>query len=77
MLSPGGLLLLSFHLGDERLHVDELLGVPVPLDFYFFPRIFIEVSLREAGFEIEAWLERRPYPTEHPSTRAYALAMRP
>ncbi|GAC1342756.1 MAG: class I SAM-dependent methyltransferase [Myxococcales bacterium] len=77
VLAPGAPLLLSFHLGDERVHLDELLRVAVSLDFTFFPRSFIEPALRAAGLEIEVWLERRPYPAEHPSTRAYVWARRP
>jgi SAM-dependent methyltransferase len=77
VLLPGAPLLFSFHLGDERVHLDELLGVAVSLDFYFFPRTFIEASLRAAGLELDFWVERRPSPTEHPSTRAYVWARRP
>jgi SAM-dependent methyltransferase len=77
VLRPGAPLLLSFHLGEELVHLDELLGVAISLDFYFFPRAFIEASLRAAGLEVDLWVERRPYPTEHPSTRAYVWARRP
>src|SRR5262249_33389433 len=35
VLQPGGLLLLSFHVGDGNIHLDELLGCKVCLDFYF------------------------------------------
>ena len=77
VLMPGAPLLLAFHLGDQRLHVDELLGVQVSLDFVFFPRSVIEPALRAAGFEIDWWTERRAYPSEHPSTRAYVFARRP
>jgi len=74
VLRPDAPLLLSFHLGDERRHFDELLGIKIALDFYFFPRSFVEQALTEAGLVLEMWLERRPYPTEHPSTRAYLIA---
>jgi SAM-dependent methyltransferase len=74
VLRPGAPLLLSFHLGDERRHFDELLGIKIALDFYFFPRPFVEQALEEAGLLLEMWLERRPYPTEHPSTRVYLIA---
>ena len=77
VLAPGAPLLLSFHLGEERIHLDELLGVALSLDFFFFTREFIETSLRAAGFEIDLWLERRPYAAEHPSTRAYVWVRRP
>ena len=66
--------LFSFHMGDEKLHVGELLGVEVALDFYFFPRSFVERALESAGLTVYAWLERKPYTDEHPSMRAYVLA---
>jgi SAM-dependent methyltransferase len=74
VLHPGAPLLLSFHLGDERKHVSELFGVEIALDFYFFPRAFVDEALKAAGFVADAWLERRPYAAEHPSSRAYCLA---
>jgi len=78
VLRPGGPLLLSFHLGDERVHVAELLEMPVDLDFTFFARTAVERALEEAGFTIAATLERPPYTTvEHPTRRAYVLARRP
>jgi SAM-dependent methyltransferase len=77
VLVPGAPLLLSFHLGEKRLHLEELLGVAVSLDFYFFPRAFIEASLGAAGLDIDFWMERKPTPTEHPSLRGYVWARRP
>ncbi len=35
-LRPGGRLLISFHVGDEVLHLDELWDHPVCMDFIFF-----------------------------------------
>jgi SAM-dependent methyltransferase len=78
VLRPGGLLLLAFHVGREVVHRDELWGVPVALDFRFFETAAIERRLEEAGFAVEARVERRPYPeVEHPSRRAYLLARAP
>lgn len=37
VLRPGAPLLLSFHVGDETVHVDELFGVRASLDFAFIP----------------------------------------
>jgi ubiquinone/menaquinone biosynthesis C-methylase UbiE len=74
VLQPAAPMFFSFHLGDEHLHVDELLGIEVALDFYFFTRAFIEESLEAAGLVVDAWIERRPYPSEHPSKRAYVFA---
>lgn len=79
-LRPGGVVLLAFHLGDpgyEARKVDEMLGCPVDLDFYLYPRAVVEDALAAAGLVAEAYLERRPYPTEAETTRAYVLASRP
>lgn len=76
-LRPGGLALLSFHLGSELRHVDEFLDQPVSLDFQFYERAAVEGLLTAAGFVVDAYLERRPYPHEVETTRAYLLARRP
>jgi SAM-dependent methyltransferase len=76
VLRPAAPLLLAFHVGDETVHVDELCGARVSLDFRFFPRAFIEPALEAAGMKVEAWMERAPYEAEHPSTRAYVTARR-
>jgi ubiquinone/menaquinone biosynthesis C-methylase UbiE len=39
VLQPNGVLLLSFHIGDQVLHVDELWGKRTSLDFLFRCRI--------------------------------------
>jgi SAM-dependent methyltransferase len=75
-LAPGAPALLSFHVGAEAVHVDELLGVAVSLDFVFWETAAVVAALEGAGLRVEARLERSPYPTEHPSTRAYLIARR-
>jgi len=78
VLRPGGLLLLSFHIGDEVVHLDEWWGRPVSLDFYFFSPHKLTGCLREAGLEVEEVLDRAPYQAvEHPSRRGYILARKP
>lgn len=78
VLRPGGLLLLAFHAGEETIRRDELWGEPVALDFRFFAPAEIEIRLTEAGFAVEARIERQPYPeVEHPNRRAYLLARTP
>lgn len=78
VLRPGGRLLLAFHIGDERVHTDELFGEPVDLDFQFHRVEAVQAALAEAGFALRATTVRAPYPgAEHPSTRAYLLAARP
>jgi SAM-dependent methyltransferase len=74
-LCPGGLLMLAFHLGHETIHLDEWWDQSVDIDFHFYDRATIVCLLEEAGFAVEAWIERRPYtPIEHPSQRAYLFA---
>ena len=78
VLKPGGKLLMSFHLGDEDIHLDELWDMPVNIDFAFFERAEMEGYLLAAGFEIEDIIERDPYPdVEYQSRRAYFFAHKP
>lgn len=75
VLRPNGLLLISFHIGTETVHLDEWWGKPVCVDFYFFEPSSIANQLCDAGFEIVESLEREPYPdVEHQSRRAYLFA---
>ena len=76
-LRPGGRLLMSFHIGDEVMHLEELWGHPVKMDFIFFRTDEMLGYLSEAGFDVEETLERDPYPdVEYPSRRAYILAFK-
>lgn len=78
VLRPGGLLLLAFHAGRERVHLDEWWGHPVALDFHYFEPAAVEGQLQAAGYVVEARIERQPYEAvEHPSRRAYLLARKP
>lgn len=75
VLMSGGLALISFHIGDEVVHVDDLFGAPVSLDFRFHvPGAVIE-SLRCAQLAVIEHVEREPYEgVEYPSRRCYLLA---
>lgn len=78
VLRPGGEVLLSFHVGDETVHLDEFLGQPVNVDF----RVLllddnVLALLVEAGFTVIEALERHPYPEEHPTARAYQWVKKP
>lgn len=78
VLRPGGVLLLSFHIGDEVIHLDEWWGKPVSVDFTFLERDEMEGYLRAAGFVLEDVVERLPYPEiEYQSRRAYIFARKP
>jgi ubiquinone/menaquinone biosynthesis C-methylase UbiE len=77
-LKPGGLLLFTYHIGDEELHLDEFLGKNVEIDFMFFKSDFIFNCIKEKGFENIEIIERDPYPeVEYQSRRAYVFAKKP
>ena len=74
-LRPEGLLLLSFHIGSEPVHPDEMWGHRVTLGFFFFETEQMKAYLREAGFEVDDAIERDPYPeVEVQTRRAYLFA---
>ena len=78
VLQPGGMLLVSFHIGDDTVHLDEWWDHKVCLDFFFFQPAEIIAYLKSAGFELQKSIERDPYPeVEHQSRRGYVFAQRP
>jgi len=75
VLQPDGWLLLTFHIGNEICHFDELWAQPVDLDFHFFDTASITQALQAAGFTIREALERDPYSDVEVATRrAYLFA---
>jgi SAM-dependent methyltransferase len=75
VLVAGGLVALAFHAGSETVHVDELFGCATSLDFMFQRPERVVAALVEAGFTIEARLDRAPYPDkEVPTERCSVLA---
>jgi SAM-dependent methyltransferase len=78
VLKPGGVLLLTFHIGDEVIHLDEWWGRRVSVDFAFFQPAEMTGYLQAAGFELIETVVRQPYPEiEHQSQRAYLFARKP
>lgn len=78
VLQPGGIFLLTYHIGEETIHVEEFLGKKVDIDFMFFTTDFISSCLRKSGFKKIEIIEREPYPgVEYESRRAYAFAIKP
>src|SRR5262245_52451371 len=78
VLRPGGTLLLTFHIGQKDLHIDEWWNKRVSLDFYFFETEEMKDWLTSAGFELEEVIERDPYPEiEVQTRRAYLFARKP
>jgi SAM-dependent methyltransferase len=75
VLKPGGVLLVTFHIGDETKHLDEWWEKPVNLDFAFFQPKEMEAWLGEAGYQPPETLVRDPNPDVEVATRrAYVFA---
>lgn len=78
VLRPGGLFLLTFHVGEETIHLREFLGKRIDVDFMFFTTAFISGCLAKCGFVNIEVSEREPYPgVEYQSRRAYVFATKP
>lgn len=74
-LRPGGVAIVSIHVGAEVRHVDEWWGEPVDLDFRFYEPATIGAVLESAGLAVEATLVRAPIPDiEVQTERAYLVA---
>ena len=76
VLKPDGLVLLSFHIGDEAIRPEELWGNRITMEFYKLQPQRIARLLANAGFVIEDIVERDPYApdVEFQSRRAYVFA---
>jgi ubiquinone/menaquinone biosynthesis C-methylase UbiE len=78
VLKPEGVLLITFHIGEEIKHLDEWWEKPVNLDFAFYQPEEMEGWLKEAGYELEESLVRQPNPRVEVATmRAYLFARKP
>jgi SAM-dependent methyltransferase len=78
VLEPGGLLLLTYHIGEETLHIEEFLEQAIDIDFMFFSSAFVVGCLAGCGFGAVETLERDPYPeVEYQSRRGYVFATKP
>ncbi len=63
-LAPEGLLLVGFHVGDERLSPQRAYGHAVSYDTYLLSPDRVDEALAEAGFAVAArmWMEGRKRP---------------
>lgn len=77
LLVPGGILALSFHIGDEVRHIEELWGARTCLDFVFFEPARVAAALGSAGFHITEKICREPYDAtvEAQTHRCYVLGL--
>ncbi|HRG37723.1 MAG TPA: class I SAM-dependent methyltransferase [Bacteroidia bacterium] len=77
VLSEKGEFLFSFHVGNERIHLDTLLDHAVNIDFQFFETEAVVELLKQTGFDIIDVIERQAYKdVEYPSKRAYIWVKR-
>jgi SAM-dependent methyltransferase len=75
VLVPGGLALVSFHVGEEIVHRDELFGAQVDLDFRCHTPENVVEALRSANLAVIEQIHREPYDgAEYPSRRCYLVA---
>jgi ubiquinone/menaquinone biosynthesis C-methylase UbiE len=75
VLMPGGLALVSFHIGEQVVHRDELFGSPVSLDFRCYTPEDVVKALRSANLSVIEQVHREPYDgAEYPSRRCYLIA---
>ncbi|QPC82672.1 class I SAM-dependent methyltransferase [Phototrophicus methaneseepsis] len=79
VLVPGGILLATYHIGDETRHFDAFMGSAVDMDFYFFQTPIMRQHMEHAGFVIEEAIERDPYrdDVEVQTRRGYIFARKP
>jgi ubiquinone/menaquinone biosynthesis C-methylase UbiE len=78
VLQPGGILLLSFHEGNEIRHFDEWWDKTVSLDFTFFWRDEMRGYLRDTEYEVLEIVDRDADPEHEIEThRVYMFASKP
>jgi len=76
VLAQDGVALIAFHTGDHAVHVDDMWGIEVSLDFRFHDPSEVRRLLEEAGLSVEWDLRRRPFSGEVQTERCYLLARR-
>ncbi len=78
VLRGDGLTTLAFHIGDERLLVDNWWETTASLDFHLHPLERICGQLADAGFEVVLCEHRGPYApeVEAQTRRGYVVARR-
>jgi ubiquinone/menaquinone biosynthesis C-methylase UbiE len=75
VLAPGGVLMLTFQIGQDRNRRTELFGTPIFLDWYRQQPDELADLLREAGFKIWTTAIREPDDGEI-TPRGYLIAQR-
>jgi SAM-dependent methyltransferase len=77
VLQPSAPLLVAVHRGSQTVHLEELWGIGIRLDFVFFEPEGLGAPVRAAGFELVEVLTRPPYKgVEVETERIYLWARR-
>ncbi|AVT34903.1 MULTISPECIES: class I SAM-dependent methyltransferase [unclassified Plantactinospora] len=77
VLAPGGQLMLSFQVGDDRKRYDRVDDLTISLDFYRQQPEEVAGLLAEAGFEVRLKAVRAPDSERELTHQGYLLARRP
>ena len=77
VLAPGGWLALALHAGAGVHHADELMDVPVDIDFVLHDPDQVVAAVRAAGLGDVEWYLRGPLDGEVETERVYVLGRRP
>ena len=74
-LEPGGTMMLGYHIGNGTFRRTEFYGKKVEIHCTMFMSAEMKHYLSGAGFEIDGWLDRPPYPGfENNNWRGFILA---
>lgn len=73
VLRPGGLVLIAMHGGAGFLHVESMLGEPVPMYATLVEMDALRVRVENSGFTVVEAHSRAPYDFEYQSRRHYLL----
>ncbi|ADB29360.1 Methyltransferase type 11 [Kribbella flavida DSM 17836] len=76
VLTPGGVVMLVFQVGEEKVHRDEFLGEAISLDFYRQQPHEVAELLRAAGFDLWMTAVREPQDAEK-TPQGYVIARKP
>jgi ubiquinone/menaquinone biosynthesis C-methylase UbiE len=76
VLRPGGMVLVSFHVGSEVRHLEQWWGQAVDVDFRFLEVADVAQVMEGTGFSVEVRLERASYAEEVDTRRGYLLGRR-
>lgn len=76
-LAPGGVVAVAVHVGDEVLHVTELVGQPSDIDAVLHDPQQVLAAFEAAGLTAIEWYRRGPVGGETKTERLYVLGFRP